>query len=91
MDRETVLKHSKAIRLEHKLLPDFTELVAEFCTLRGHPEYTSVITQLLQHPIFGGEIIDIILTYFEKEYHIIKLERLPNAYTMNQKQLIALY
>lgn len=91
MDRETILKHSKAIRLEHKLLPDFTEVIAEFCNFKGHSEHTSTVIQLLQHPIFGGEIIDNILTHFEKEYHIIKLERLPNAYTINKKQLIALY
>lgn len=91
MDRETILKHSKAVRLERKLLPDFTEIIAEFCTIKGHSEHINAVIQLLQHPIFGGEIIDNILTYFEKEYHIIKLERLPNAFTTNQKQLIALY
>lgn len=91
MDRDTILRHSKSIRLEGKLLPDFTELVAEFCTFRGHSEHTSVIIQLLQHPIYGGNIIHIILEHFEKEFHIIKLERLPDARSINQKQLINIY
>ena len=39
----------------------------------------------------GNTIIDKTLEYFEKEYHIIKLERLPDAYSINQKQLINIY
>lgn len=91
MNRETILKHSKAIRLEHKVLPDFTELIAEFCTIKGHSEHISVIIQLLQQPIIGNEIINAILEYFEKEFKIIKLERLPDAYSINRKQLINIY
>lgn len=91
MDRDTILRHSKSIRLEGKLLPDFTGVVAEFCTIKGHSEHISVIIQLLQHPMVGGEIVHRILEYFEKEFHIIKLERLPDAYSINQKQLINIY
>lgn len=91
MDRETILKHSKAIRLEHKVLPDFTDVIVEFCTIKGHSEHLSVIIQLLQHPIIGNEIINAVLEYFEREFHIIKLEKLPDAYGINQKQLINIY
>lgn len=91
MDRDFILKCSKSIRLEHKLPSEFTDVVAEFCTVKGHSEHTSVIIQLLQHPIIGGEIIHRILEHFEKEFHIIKLERLPDAYSINQKQLINIY
>lgn len=90
MDRDTILRHSKSIRLEGKLLPDFTDVVAEFCTVNEHPEHISSIIQLLQHPIYGGNIIHIILEYFEKEFHIIKLEKLPNE-KFPQKQLINIY
>ena len=91
MDRETILKHSKAIRLEHKMFPDFTDVIAEYCTIKGHPEHLSVIIQLLQHPIIGNEIINAILEYFEREFKIIKLEKLSDAYSINQKQLINIY
>lgn len=91
MDRNIILSHSRSARLGKKLLPNFTEVVAEFCTVKGHPEHISVIIQLLQHPVYSGEIVDRILTHFEKEYHIIKLERLPDAYSINQKQLINIY
>ena len=91
MDRDLILKCSKSIRLEHKLPPEFTDVVAEFCTIKGHSEHTSVIIQLLQHPMIGGEVIHRILEHFEKEFHIIKLERLPDTYSINQKQLINIY
>lgn len=91
MNRDLILKCSKSIRLEHKLPSEFTDVVAEFCTIKGHPEHTSAIIQLLQHPMFGEEIIHRILEHFEKEFHIIKLERLPDAYNINQKQLINIY
>ena len=55
MDRETILKHSKAIRLKHEVLPDFNNLIAEFCTIKGHSEHISVITQLLHYPNVGEE------------------------------------
>lgn len=90
MDRDLVLRCSKAIRLEHKLLPEFTNIVAEFCTIKGHSEHISVIIQLLQHPMIGGEIVYRILEHFEKEFHIIKLEKLPNE-EFSQKQLINIY
>ena len=91
MDRETILKHSKSIRLKHEILPDFNDLIAEFCTIKGHPEHISAIMQLLQQSMIGKQIIYEVLEYFEKEYHIIKLERLPNAYRNKQKQLINIY
>ena len=71
MNRETILKHSKAIRLEHKVLSDFTDIIAEFCTIKGHSEHTSVIIQLLQQPMIGEQIINAVLEYFEKEFKII--------------------
>ena len=91
MDRETILKHSKAIRLQHTVLSDFTDVMAEYCTIKGHPEHLSVIIQLLQQPMIGQLIINAVLEYFEKEFHIIKLEKLPDAYSINQKQLINIY
>ena len=91
MDRDLILKCSKSIRLEHKLPPEFTDVVAEFCTIKGHSEHISGIIQLLQHPTIGGELIHRILEHFEKEFHIIKLEKLPDAYSINQKQLINIY
>jgi hypothetical protein len=90
MDRETILKHSKSIRLNNQILQDFTDVVAEFCTIKGHPEHLSVIIQILQTMV-GEQIIDRILEYFEKEFHIIKLEKLPDAYSINQKQIINIY
>ena len=95
MDRETILKHSKSIRLNHQILPDFNNLVAEFCTIKGHPEHISVIIQLLQHSILGVKITDSILEYFEKEHKIIKLEKLNITNTafgsIENKQLINIY
>lgn len=95
MDRETILKHSKAIRLDHKVLQDFTNVVAEFCTIKGHPEHLSIIVQLLQQPMIGEQIIDKVLEYFEKEYHIIKLEKIntfDNVFgSIENKQLINIY
>ena len=95
MDRETILKHSKSVRLNKQVLSNFTELIAEFCTIKGHPEHISVIIQLLQQPMVGEQIIDKVLEYFEKEYHIIKLERIntiENVFgSMENKQLINIY
>lgn len=95
MNRETILKHSKAIRLDHKVLQDFTDVVAEFCTIKGHSEHISVIIQLLQQPMIGDEIINRILEYFEKEFKIIKLEKINtinNAFgSIENKQLINIY
>ena len=95
MDRDLILKCSKSIRLEHKLPPEFTDVVAEFCTIKGHSEHTSVIIQLLPHNGIGDEIINKILEYFEKEYKIIKLEKIniiDNVFgSIENKQLINIY
>ena len=95
MNRETILKHSKSIRLEHRVLQGFTNIIAEYCTIKGHPEHLSVIIQLLQQPMIGEQIIDRILEYFEKEFKIIKLERINtinNVFgSIENKQLINIY
>lgn len=95
MDRETILKHSKSIRLDHRVLQDFTDVIAEYCTIKGHPEHLSVIIQLLQQPMLGEQIVNAILEYFEKEYKIIKLEKLNITNTafgnIENKQLINIY
>ena len=95
MNRETILKHSKSIRLNHKVLQDFTNIIAEFCTIKGHPEHLSAIIQLLQQPMIGEQIINEILEYFEKEYKIIKLEKvntIDNVFgSIENKQLINIY
>lgn len=95
MDRETILKHSKAIRLEHKVLPNFNDVIAEYCTIKGHPEHLSVIIQLLQQPILGEQILNAVLEYFEREYKLIKLEKINITNTgfgdIKNKQLINIY
>ena len=95
MDRETILKHSKAIRLQHTVLSDFTDVMAEYCTIKGHPEHLSVIIQLLQQPMIGEQIINEILEYFEKEFKIIKLEKISTINNVfggiENKQLINIY
>lgn len=88
MDRETILKHSRAIRLEHKLLPDFTNLVAEFCTIKGHPEYLNEVIQLMNNPFIREQVINTTLEYFEREFNIIRIEKLASPLGLNQKQLI---
>ena len=95
MNRETILKHSKAIRLNHQVLPDFNDLIAEFCIIKGHSEHISVIIQLLPYNGIGDQIINAILEYFEKEFKIIKLEKLNtinNVFgSIENKQLINIY
>lgn len=95
MNRETILKHSKAIRLQHTMLSDFTDVMAEYCTIKGHPEHLSAIIQLLQQPIIGNKIINAVLEYFEREYKLIKLEKLNITNTrfgdIENKQLINIY
>ena len=95
MDRETGIKHSKSIRLNNQVLQDFTDIIAEFCTIKGHPEHLSVIIQLLQQPMLGEQIVNAILEYFEREYKIIKLEKLNITNTafgnIENKQLINIY
>lgn len=92
MDRETILKHSKTVRLQRQLLPNFTDIIVEYCTIKGHPEHLNVIIQLLQQPMIGDQIINAVLEYFEKEYHIIKLEKLTtNPFGMQQKEILNIY
>lgn len=95
MNRETILKHSKSIRLNNQILQDFTDVIAEFCTIKGHPEHLSAIIQLLQQPIIGEQIVNTILEYFEKEYALIKVEKLNITKTgfgnIENKQLINIY
>ena len=95
MDRETILKHSKAIRLQHTVLSDFTDVMAEYCTIKGHPEHLSVIIQLLQQPMVGEQIVNAVLEYFEREFKIIKLEKIntiDNVFgSIENKQLINIY
>jgi 2,3-bisphosphoglycerate-independent phosphoglycerate mutase len=78
MDRETILKHSKSIRLNNNILSDFTDVVAEFCTIKGHPEHLSVIIQLLQHPMLGVQITDSILEHFEKSGEDFRILIMPD-------------
>ena len=95
MDRDTILKHSKAIRIHSKVLPDFTELIVEYCTIKGHSEHISVVLQLLQQPMIGNEIINLVLEFFEKKYKIIRLEKVNNTTnifgSIENKQLINIY
>lgn len=95
MNRETILKHSKAIRLQHTVLSDFTDVMAEYCTIKGHPEHLSAVIQLLQQPMIGQLIINAVLEYFEREYKLIKLEKLNITNTgfgdIENKQLINIY
>jgi hypothetical protein len=39
MDRETILKHSKSIRINYQILPDFVEILADICEKKKHPEH----------------------------------------------------
>ena len=95
MDRETILKHSKSVRLDRVVLKGFNDVIAEFCTIKGHPEHLSVIIQLLQQPTIGEQIINEILEYFEKEFKIIKLEKINtinNVFgSIENKQIINIY
>lgn len=91
MDRDLILRCSRTIRLEHKVPMEFTQVINEYCIQKGHPEHFNACVQLTQHSMISGEIIHRILEYFEKEFHIIKLEKLPDAYSINQKQLINIY
>lgn len=92
MDRETVLKHSRAYRLEHKVLSTFAYMLNELLTIKGHPEYYNNWIKVLQIPEFATIIVENTLEYFEKEFNIIKVERLPSVYeTSNNKRLINIY
>lgn len=85
MDRETVLSHSKAIRIEHTLLPEFVELLKEYCTIMGKGEYADNAIYLLQIPMVNTQVIEYVLNYFEAKYNIIKIE------DINTKQLLNIY
>ena len=78
MDRNIILKHSKSIRLEHKLLSDFTELLADFCERKAHPNHLQGLIQCINMPIIGQQCIQYILEEYEKEYNIIQLINLNN-------------
>lgn len=85
MDRETVLSHSKAIRIEHTLLPEFIDLLKEYCTIKGKGDKAEEATILLQIPMINTQVIECILEYFEAKYNIIKIE------DINTKQLLNIY
>lgn len=87
MDRETILKHSKAYRLENKILPDFINILNELLVIKWHPEYFDNWVHLLQSPTFADIIVDNTLEYFEKEFNIIRVEKLPNVYSLNKNIL----
>lgn len=75
MDRETILKHSKSIRLEHKILQDFIELLSDFCERKAHPEHLQGLIQCINTPMIGQQCVQIILEEYEKEFHIIQLTK----------------
>ena len=73
MDRETILKHSKSIRLNYQILPDFTEVLSDYCERKAHPEHLQALIQVLNIPMIGQKCIQLILEEYEKEYKIIKI------------------
>ena len=77
MDRETILKHSKSIRLNHILLLDFNDVISDFAEKRNKTELLEKVIQIIQTP-FGQEVIYRVLELYEKEYHIIILSNLKN-------------
>ena len=81
MDRETILKHSKAVRIDKKILPDFVELIERFCEIKQHPEHTPALIHIIQNTSMGLEKVYAILEFFEKEYHIIRVEKLNTIET----------
>lgn len=84
MDRETILKHSKAIRLNHTLLPEFVDILKEYCTIKGKGDKAEEATILLQIPMINTQVIECVLEYFEAEYNIIKI-------TDNNNNLLNIY
>lgn len=95
MNRETVLKHSKAVRIDKKVLPDFVELVEKYCEVKQHSEHTPSLIQIIQSTSIGSEIVRTILEFFEKEYHIIRVERLNTIETgfgnINNNEVLYIY
>ena len=75
MDRETILKHSKSIRLNYQILPDFTEVLSDYCERKAHPKHLQGLIQCLNVPMIGQQCIQAILEEYEKEYHIIQLTK----------------
>ena len=77
------------------MLPDFIDVISEFCNIKGHPEHLNKLIPLLQQPMIGEHIINLILEHFEREYTIIKLEKLNitnNIFgNIENKQLINIY
>lgn len=88
MDRDIVLRHSKAIRLENKILPDFVVLLEELCRIKECPEYLPKLRQAISIPGLGSELIIKIIEYFEREYNIIKIERFPMKGNVSYKELL---
>ena len=78
MDRETILKHSKNIRLNHQILFDFTEILSDYCERKAHPEHLQRLIQIIQEPFIRQEVLNLILEEYEKEYHLIRLVNLKN-------------
>lgn len=76
MDRETILKHSKSIRLNHQVLPDFIEILSDYCERKAHPEHLQGLIQIIQQPFIGQEALNLILEEYEKEFHIIRCIKL---------------
>lgn len=78
MDRETILKHSKSIRINNRILSDFVEILSDYCERKAHPEHLQGLIQIIQQPFIGQEALNLILEEYEKEYHIIRLVNLKN-------------
>lgn len=76
MDRDTILKHSKSIRLHRTILPDFMEVIEDFCNKKAHPEHIQGLIQIINTPFIGDQVMNCILEEYEKEFHIIKLIKL---------------
>lgn len=83
MDRETILKHSKSIRINHQILPDFIEILSDYCERKAHPEHLQGLIQIIQHPFIGQEALNLILEEYEKEFHIIRYTNLKTQQIIN--------
>ena len=76
MDRDTILKHSKSVRINNTLLPDIVNILEDFCKRQEHPEHLQGLIEILSFPIIGQKVLNTILEVYEKEFHIIKLIKL---------------
>ena len=83
MDRDTILKHSKSIRLHRSALPDFIEVLEDFCNKKAHPEHIQGLVQILNTPFIGEQAMDRILEEYEKEFKIIRLISLKTNQILN--------